>query len=201
MTKKYIKHMEHTFWSPKQQSTVPCPNNRYDIRDKSIPRSSVLVEKGSNTPCVLVMQKIRKEHFVQLKTIDFNVRRISLMLRLTSTYYAFGCKKCICKNCHLRNLYGCTAGTCVACKKKFFLVNFSMLLEGDVIRYRLDSFYYCNKCLSHKNSTMNEKRFDVKQKYIPRPMANFIKSANTFSRIQAQDESGIKLMQKRKDSQ
>ena len=86
-------------------------------------------------------------------------------------------------------------------KKKIFLVNFSMLLEGDVIRYRLDSFYYCNKCLSHKNSTMNEKRFDVKQKYIPRPMANFIKSANTFSRIRAQDESGIKLMQKRRDSQ
>ena len=45
-----------------------------------------------------------------------------------------------------------------------------MLLEGDVIRYGLDSFYYCNKCLADKNVFMNKKRFDVKQKYIPRPM-------------------------------
>ena len=45
-----------------------------------------------------------------------------------------------------------------------------MLLEGDVIRYGLDSFYYCNKCLADKNVSMNEKRFDVKQKYIPRPI-------------------------------
>ena len=45
-----------------------------------------------------------------------------------------------------------------------------MLLECDVTRYGLDSFYYCNKCLAHKNVSMNEKRFDVKQKSIPRPM-------------------------------
>ena len=45
-----------------------------------------------------------------------------------------------------------------------------MLLEGDVIRYGLDSFYYCNKCLANKNVFMNEKRFDVKQKHIPRSM-------------------------------
>ena len=53
--------------------------------------------------------------------------------------------------------------------KKFF-VDFSMLLEGDVIRYGLDSFYSCNKCLTNKNVSINEKRFNVKQKYIPRPM-------------------------------
>ena len=57
----------------------------------------------------------------------------------------------------------------MACKKKIF-VDFSKLLEGDVIRYGLDSFYYCNKCLADKNVSMNEKRFDVKQKYIPRPI-------------------------------
>ena len=44
-----------------------------------------------------------------------------------------------------------------------------MLLEGDVIRYGLDSFYYCNKCLTDKNVSISEKRFDVKQKNIPRP--------------------------------
>ena len=54
--------------------------------------------------------------------------------------------------------------------QKHFFVDFSMLLEGDVIRYGLDSFYYCNKCLANKNVFMNEKRFDVKQKYIPRSM-------------------------------
>ena len=118
----------------------------------------------------LLCKKYTRKHFVQLKTIDFNVRRIPLMLRLTITYYAFGCKKNICKKCHLRNLYECTAGKCVASKKDFF-VDFSMLLESDVIRYGLDSFYYCNKYhLADKNVFINEKRFDVKQKYIPRPM-------------------------------
>ena len=34
-----------------------------DIHDKSIPRLNVLVGKGSNTPCLLVMQKIHKETF------------------------------------------------------------------------------------------------------------------------------------------
>ena len=54
--------------------------------------------------------------------------------------------------------------------KTFFFVDFSMLLEGDVIWYGLDSFYHCNKCRADKNVSMNEKRFDVKQKYIPRSM-------------------------------
>ena len=54
--------------------------------------------------------------------------------------------------------------------QKYFFVDFSMLLEADVIRYGLDSFYYCNKCLANKNVSMIEKRFDVKQKHIPRPM-------------------------------
>ena len=45
-----------------------------------------------------------------------------------------------------------------------------MLLKSDVIRYGLDSFYYCNKCLADKNAFMNEKRFHVKQKYIPMSM-------------------------------
>ena len=45
-----------------------------------------------------------------------------------------------------------------------------MLLGGDVIRYGLETFYYCNNCLADKNVFMNEKRFDVKQKYIPRSM-------------------------------
>ena len=67
----------------------------------------------------LLYKKYARKHFIQLKTIDFNVRRIPLMVRLTSTYYAFGCKKHICKKCHFRYLYGCTAGTCVACKKNF----------------------------------------------------------------------------------
>ena len=117
----------------------------------------------------LLCKKYTRKHFLQLKTIDVNVRRIPLVLRLTSTYFVFGCKKYICKKCHLKNLYGCTAGTFVACKKKF-LVDFSMLLEGEVIRYELDLFYYCNKCLAYENVSINEKRFDVKQKYIPRPM-------------------------------
>ena len=155
--------MEHTFYSPKQRSTGPGSNNKDDICDNSILRSNVLLEKGSNTPCVLAMQKI---HFIQFKTIDFNDRRIPLMLRLTSTYYVFGCKKYICRKCHLRNLYGCTAGTWVASKKLFF-VDFSMLLEGDIIGYGLDSSYYFNKCLADKNVSLNEKRFDVKEKYVP----------------------------------
>ena len=68
--------------------------------------------------CLLCKQYARK-HFVQLKTIDFNNKHISpLILRLKSTYYAFGCTKYICKKCHLRNLYKCTAGICVAYKKK-----------------------------------------------------------------------------------
>ena len=113
----------------------------------------------------LLCKKYTTKHFVQLKTIDFNVRQIVM----PSTYYAFGCEKYICKKCHLRNLYGCTAGTCVACKKDFF-IDSSMLLEGDVIRYELDSFNYCNKYLAHKNVSMNEKRFYVKQKYIPMSM-------------------------------
>ena len=54
--------------------------------------------------------------------------------------------------------------------KKYFLIDFSMLLEGDVMRYGLGSFYYYNNCLGDKNVSMNEKRFDVKQKYIPRSM-------------------------------
>ena len=91
------------------------------------------------------------------------------MRRLTSTYYVFGCKKYICKNCQLRSLYGCTAGLCVAYNKKI-CVNFSMLLEGDTIRYGLDSFYYCNKYLTDKNVSMVEKRLDVKQKYTPGPI-------------------------------
>ena len=49
----------------------------------------------------------------------------------------------------------------------FFFIDFSMLLQGDVIRYELDSFHYCNKCLADKNIYMNEKRFCVKKKYIP----------------------------------
>ena len=140
-------------------------------------------EKEAMPHACFLCKKYTRKHFVQLKTIDFNVKCIPLMLRLTSTYYAFGCKKCIYKKCLLRNLYGCTAGTCEACKKIFF-VDFSMLLEGDVIRYGLDSFYYCNKCLADKNVSMNEKRFDVKQKYIPQAN-DFMKSTNTFSQIQA----------------
>ena len=38
-------------------------------------------------------KKCMKKNFVQLKTIDFNVRRIPLMLKLTSSDYTFGCKK------------------------------------------------------------------------------------------------------------
>ena len=117
-------------------------------------------------PACFLCKKYTRKHFIQLKTIDFNDRRIPLMFRLTSTYYAFGCKKYICRKCHLRNLYGCTAGTWVASKKLFF-VDFSMLLEGGVIGYGLDSSYYCNKCLADKNVSLNEKRFDVKEKYIP----------------------------------
>ena len=50
--------------------------------------------------------------------------------------------------------------------QKTFFADFWMLLEGDIIRYGLDSFYSCNKCLADKNVSTNEKRFDVKQKYI-----------------------------------
>ena len=126
------------------QQALPAQTTKDDIREKSIPRSNVLVQKGSNTLCMLVIQKIHEETFCQLKTIDSNGRRIPLMLRLTSTYYAFGCKKYICKKYHLRNLYGCTAGTWVASKKEFFM-DFLMLLEGDVIRCGLNSFNYYNK--------------------------------------------------------
>ena len=55
-------------------------------------------------------------------------------------------------------------------QKKIFYRFFKAVLERDVIRYGLDSFYYCNKCLANKNVSMNEKRFDVKQKYIPKPI-------------------------------
>ena len=39
----------------------------------------------------LLCKKYTTKHFVQLKTIDFNVRQIVM----PSTYYAFGCKKYI----------------------------------------------------------------------------------------------------------
>ena len=54
--------------------------------------------------------------------------------------------------------------------QKKCLADFSMLLKDDVIRYGLDSFCSCIKCLADKNVSMNEKRFDVKQKYVPRSM-------------------------------
>ena len=54
-------------------------------------------------------------------------------------------------------------------QKKFF-IDVSMLLEDDITRYGLDSFYYYNNCLADKIVSMNEKRFDVKQKYITRSM-------------------------------
>ena len=96
------------------QQALPAQATKGDIREKSIPRSNVLVQKGSNTLCMLVIQKIHEETFCQLKTIDSNGRRIPLMLRLTSTYYAFGCKKYICEKIspqkfiqvHCRNMGG-----------------------------------------------------------------------------------------------
>ena len=41
-------------------------------------------------------------------------------------------------------------------KKK--IIDFSMLLEGDVIRCVLDFFNHCDKCLINKNVSMNEKK-------------------------------------------
>ena len=117
----------------------------------------------------LLCKKYTRKHFFQLKTIDVTVRRIPLMLKLTSTYYAFGCKKYICKKCHLKNLIREHCWNMRDMPKKIF-VDFSMLLEGEARRYWLDSFYYCNKCLAYKNVSINEKRFDIKQKYIPRPI-------------------------------
>ena len=38
-------------------------NNKDDIRGKSIPGLNMPVEKGSNTPCEPIMQKIHEETF------------------------------------------------------------------------------------------------------------------------------------------
>ena len=165
-----FKHTHYTFFrvqNNNQQTHAQTTKMTYVTRAY---RDQMCSWKREAIPhACLLCKKYMRKHFVQLKTIDFNGRRIFLMLRLRSTYYAFGCKKYICKKCHLGNLYGCNGGTCVACNKKKF-VDFSILLEGDVIRYGLNSFYYCNKCLADKNVSMNEKRFDVRQIYIPRSM-------------------------------
>ena len=103
----------------KQQSTGPSQTIKM-IYVTKLYRDEMCSWKREAIPhSWLLCKKYTRKHFVQLKTIDFNVRRIPLMLRPTNTYYSFGCKKYICKKCHLRNLYWCTAGTCVVCKKIF----------------------------------------------------------------------------------
>ena len=68
---------------------------------------------------VCYVKNTRANIFSSSKPLILMSGAFLLMLRLTSTYYAFGCEKYICKKCHLRNLYGCTAETCVVCKKIF----------------------------------------------------------------------------------
>ena len=48
--------------------------------------------------------------------------------------------------------------------KGFVCVNFSYLLEGDVTKYCLNTFYNCGDCFSDRNIWLNENRFKGAQK-------------------------------------
>ena len=64
--------------------------------------------------------------------------KTTLSLRLSSTFYVFGCKKYIFKKCDMNNRFGFTVGKYNAWKG-FVSVNFSYLLEGDIITYGPDA--------------------------------------------------------------
>ena len=83
--------------------------------------------------------KITENYFVQLKPIDMGVRKTIFFLRLSSTYFAFGCKKCICKKCYIRNRFVSKVSICNTWKS-FVCVNFSNLLQGNVIKYGFKAF-------------------------------------------------------------
>lgn len=82
-------------------------------------------------------------------------RKTALFLKLSNTYYAFGCKKYICKKGYRRNRLGYMVGILNTCKG-FACVKFSYLLGKGVVRYGLDAFYICRGCLFNKNISLNE---------------------------------------------
>ena len=82
-------------------------------------------------------------------------RKTALFLKLSNTYYAFGCKKYICKKYNRRNRFGYMVGI-FKTYKVFACVKFSYLLERGVIRYSLGAFYICGGCLLDKNISVNE---------------------------------------------
>ena len=75
------------------------------------------------------------------------------------------------KKCYMRNRFGFTVDIYNTCKS-FVYVNFSYLLDGDVIKYGFDSFYNCSGCTLNKNLSLNKHRFNSGQKYLPRGMVN-----------------------------
>lgn len=123
-------------------------------------------------------KKITKNHFIKLKSVDLMGYKTPRSVKMTNSYYAFGCKKRICKRCFRRNMAGCTVGTCRVCKN-FMSIKFSYLEQGDPVKYGLDVFNTCQECLRDKNVSLREDRFNKKQGYIPRGLVN-IKTSTLF---------------------
>ena len=63
------------------------------------------------------------------------------------------------------NRFGFTVDICNTCKG-FICVNFSYVLEEEVINYDPEDFYNCRVFVLNKNTLLNKHRFNGTQKYL-----------------------------------
>ena len=98
-------------------------------------------------------------------------RKTTLLLKLTSTYCVFGCKKCISEKCYMRNSFGFTVVINNTCKG-FFGIDYSHILEGGITKFGLDAFYNCKGYLLKENTLLSDGSFKSAQKNLPRCMVN-----------------------------
>ena len=116
------------------------------------------------------IKKITKKDFAQLKNFDMIGRKTALSIRLERAVFC-RCKKYICK----KMLH---EGKIRIYREQmkpvqiFVFVNFSFLLERDVIKHGLDAFCNWWACLLNEKIWLNELMFNGAQKCLPRGTVN-----------------------------
>ena len=130
---------------------------------------AINITKGYNKD--FLCKKITKKQFFKLKTINMMCRKTILFLKLSSTCYAIGCKKYICRKGFMRISSGFMVGTSKTWKN-FVCKNVSCLLQGDFINYGLDA---CKTAVSfhlNRNISLDKRRFKGALRNVWRSMVN-----------------------------
>ena len=139
-----------------------------DICNKEIFRQPQVFEEETRSPKFLC-KKITKKHSAQLKVINMMGRRTTISLRLSGTYYTFGCKKYICKKRLLGGQVQIYGGH-KQHTQKFCLHKLFLSARGRHRKYGVYSFCNCKGGLLNKNILVNNHRFNGAQKYLPKGM-------------------------------